>query len=169
MSSPIHIHTRTRTHIHTMHTTRTQPQSTLQHTNMTTAINTSNDTNTNANTTNKESSTITTTSRTTSTYLARNQLFTIGSKIGNLCHVIQTKIPVHDPPVTDSHNNSFWTGEEEEEDIQKERMIVHTAISNLFQELISFCSICDIDLCVAIVKKMGLNNKKYPVELCKGK
>ena len=121
---------------------------------------------------------------------ARNQLFQLGFEMGNLCQKILTCAPPFDPQIHAPYHEAslrehepFWSslhekenGNSEEEthdrkkrqdDDVKKREEVYGGIRALFQALVVFCDICDINLTVAIVKKMELNGKKYPVELCK--
>ena len=51
--------------------------------------------------------------------------------------------------------------------LSRERNDIYKAIQRVFQTLVVFCDICDLNLSHAIVKKMELNGRKYPVELCK--
>jgi hypothetical protein len=99
---------------------------------------------------------------------ARNQIFKLSSAMGNLCHKIQTFAPPFDPelipPFHESslkEHESFWVQESEE------RNEVYHAIRYLFCELSTLSDICSINLSIAIVKKMELNARKYPVDKCK--
>ena len=85
---------------------------------------------------------------------ARTQLFQMTSVMGNLTTRIQRFAPL-------DGEESFWSTDSEG------RNEIHDAVCSLFHSLLALCSICNIRLGAAIVKKMELNNKKYPVELCK--
>ncbi len=102
------------------------------------------------------------TSESSCTCQARNQILQMGSDIGILCLKIQQYAPCNaNANANVNGEQSFWLTD------SQEKNEVYDAVCNLFHSLLILCKICDIELNVAIVKKMELNNKKYPVELCK--
>ena len=40
-------------------------------------------------------------------------------------------------------------------------------LGEVFIQMCRICDVCDIDLRLSVLKKMELNGRKYPVELCK--
>lgn len=154
---------------------------TFKHTNIMNSINNNN----------IQITTPTTTPSPSTTCKARNQLLQLGIEMGNLCQKMLTCAPPFDPELHPPYHESslkeqepFWSSLHEKEkgnnenshekkimqdDDCERREEVYGAIRSLFQTLVVFCDVCGIDLSVAIVKKMELNGKKYPVELCKGK
>ena len=96
---------------------------------------------------------------------ARDEIFKLGALVGQMCTLFLT-VP-HDsteskerPSVDD---DPFWL-----EDSDK-KLEVANQMAKVFLQLFATASICGIDLCTSILKKVELNGRKYPVELCKGK
>ena len=83
----------------------------------------------------------------------RSLILNVGILTGRLCGVANT----HMPPDNSKVGSSSPTNE----------CVVVSAISDLFQGLMQTAHSLDISLPLAISKKLALNNKKYPVELCK--
>ena len=105
------------------------------------------------------------------TYKARNQIFQIGVEMGILAQTMHQYAPSHDPilqqqqqqqqSLTLLEKESFWTTE------SNERTKIHKCIQSFFGTLVEFCTICNICLMEAILKKMELNKLKYRPEHCK--
>ena len=94
---------------------------------------------------------------------ARDMIFQLGSIVGQMCSIFLT-VP-HDsikcterPSLSD---DPFWLEESKEKDE------VATQLGKVFIQLFTTASVCGIDLCTSILKKVELNGRKYPVELCK--
>jgi len=66
-------------------------------------------------------------------------------------------------PRDSKEGKSFW----ETPSSQKNEVSNH--MGRVFLALLSVATVCGIDLRTSILKKIELNGKKYPVELCKGK
>lgn len=99
---------------------------------------------------------------------ARDKIFHLVSAIGMLSTSIVNNAPPLDPILNPPyHQNNvlghdpFWA----QPSMEKEQ--IHDGIKHVFRNIIEFCQICDLDLIVAIPKKMELNRKKYPVDQCK--
>ena len=86
----------------------------------------------------------------------RSLILNVGILTGRLCGVANT----HLPP-----DNSKQVGDGSSSPTNE--CVVVSAISDLFQGLMQTARSVDISLPLAISKKLALNNKKYPVELCK--
>lgn len=96
---------------------------------------------------------------------ARDEIFKLGAVVGQMCTLFLT-VP-HDsteskerPSVDD---DPFWL-----EDSDK-KVEVANQMARVFLQLFATASMLGIDMCTSILKKVELNGKKYPVELCKGK
>jgi NTP pyrophosphatase (non-canonical NTP hydrolase) len=61
------------------------------------------------------------------------------------------------------NDDPFWTENSHQKDV------LSRLLGELFLHLFATAAACNLDLCVCILKKIELNCKKYPVELCKGK
>lgn len=119
----------------------------------------------------------------TTTSKARNQVLKMGSEMGSLCHQVITFAPLDQTHhhQTSGNDNDEKKGKENDVAVEREEDRTHSfwsiesegrkkirdSICSVFRALSALCDICGIDLSVAIVKKMELNAKKYPVELCK--
>mmetsp|Transcript_35 Transcript_35/g.41 ORF Transcript_35/g.41 Transcript_35/m.41 type:complete len:312 (+) Transcript_35:170-1105(+) len=107
----------------------------------------------------------------------RSQVLKLGSTIGKLCTEILSRAPLdqnnsydHESKHTNiqnSQNNDessyFWSNPSTSRDA------IFSTIAAVFWELLVLASICQCDLRKSILKKIELNGRKYPVELCKGK
>lgn len=129
----------------------------------------------------------------------RSEILNLGVLVGNLCHAILQYAPLDPPrredfmssPATDveeketrdttvtnetlllhfPHENdggengsgSFWS------ESCKEKEEIANSMGALFCALLQTAHSCSLDLRTCILKKMELNGRKYPVELCKGK
>lgn len=95
---------------------------------------------------------------------ARCNVLHLGYAIGSLCSKILEHAPMDPNGMTaQSEANEFWLQP------SKERSEIHQAIADIFQSILFFAHVTEINLESAILKKMELNARKYPVELCKGK
>lgn len=97
---------------------------------------------------------------------ARNQMFKLGAIVGQMCTLFLT-VP-HDSPITSTRPSAldtptFWL------ESSGEKETVANQLTQLFLQLFVISGECGIDLCTSILKKVELNGRKYPVELCKGK
>lgn len=55
------------------------------------------------------------------------------------------------------------------ERIEQKRESIEDEIADIAFNLLHFCNICNIDLARAISNKLPKTEKKYPIEVCKGK
>lgn len=101
----------------------------------------------------------------------RSQVLHLGACVGKLCSSILTHAPLdcsHSSseeayPSTSRESHPFWSSPSlDKDEIAKSMGHVFIALHQTAQSY-------NIDLRVCILKKMILNAKKYPVELCKGK
>ena len=100
----------------------------------------------------------------------RDNVLQLGVVVGDLCSSFLTHAPL-DPkrepldnvPAMEKDNASFWTTDSEG------RQLIVNGMSELLAAIVLAAETCQMDLCDCILKKMQLNNKKYPVDLVKGK
>jgi hypothetical protein len=85
----------------------------------------------------------------------RSLILNVGILTGRLCSVANTHMP--------QDNNKLGLSPTS----PTNECVVVSVISDLFQGLMQTAHSVDISLPQAISKKLALNNKKYPVELCK--
>ena len=78
---------------------------------------------------------------------ARNEIFTLGSVVGRMCSAFLT-VP-HDG------SGDGAVGDR-----------VALILGEVFIQLFAVSNVCGIDLRTSVLKKMELNGRKYPVELC---
>ena len=117
--------------------------------------------------------------------LPRTQVLHLGAAVGTLCSSLLAHAPL-DPPdrnplakgvdesVTFSPTlaeipDSFWSPTKNEPAAAAGRQLIAQSMGSVFLALFLTASACGVDLKGCILKKLELNNKKYPVELCKGK
>lgn len=113
---------------------------------------------------------------------ARNQVFNLGSAVGELCHTLTTNAPLdpYRPPLPSDQTETqsfpatlddhpFWSSKNNNDDSVKAREEIYNAIGAVFWSLVLLTTLCNIDLRASILKKMELNAKKYPAHLCKGR
>lgn len=102
----------------------------------------------------------------------RDHVLRLGVVVGNLCSSFLEHAPLDPkrepldnvPSMTEQDQAvSFWTTKSEGRQI-----IVH-GMAELLAGLVLAAETCQMELSDCILKKMQLNNKKYPVELVKGK
>jgi dCTP diphosphatase len=100
----------------------------------------------------------------------RDHVLQLGVLVGNLCSSFLAhapfdtkRAPLSDVPAVEEDDASFWTTDSQGREEIVERM------GQLLWALVVAAETCQMDLGQCIVKKMTLNNKKYPVELVKGK
>ena len=94
---------------------------------------------------------------------ARDTIFQLGSIVGQMCSIF-LNVPHDSIECTERpslNDDPFWL----EESIGKDE--VATQLGKVFIQLFATASVCGIDLCTSILKKVELNGRKYPVELCK--
>ena len=91
---------------------------------------------------------------------ARHQIFVLMQKVGQLSTSFLANAPLDKPSSTDlKSSDPDWKAPEETCEI------MGSVLLNL-----AICASCSgLDLRTCILKKMALNAKKYPAELCKGK
>ena len=58
-------------------------------------------------------------------------------------------------------DDPFWL------ELSPEKENVANQMGEVFLQLFTIARVCGIDLCTSILKKVELNGRKYPVELCK--
>ena len=104
----------------------------------------------------------------------RSNVLRIGAKVGGLCTSILTCAPLDPPhdipshelgrnepfPTTLSHCD-FWSKPSEGREEIVNRM------GEVFLALFVMARACGLDLRICVLKKIELNGRKYPVELCK--
>lgn len=104
----------------------------------------------------------------TSISRARDKIFQLGALTGMICTTFMSVVPHDlnrgaDESRPSPNDDPFWT----EPSPQKQHM--SKQLGELFLHLFDTAATCNLDLCVCILKKIELNSKKYPAELCKGK
>jgi len=96
---------------------------------------------------------------------ARDQIFQLGAIVGQMCTLF-ISVP-HDPiefkERPSLRDDPFWL------ELSPEKENVANQMGEVFLQLFTIARVCGIDLCTSILKKVELNGRKYPVELCKGK
>eukprot|EP00804_Cyclotella_cryptica_P008477 CCRYP_003977-RA/>CCRYP_003977-RA protein AED:0.07 eAED:0.07 QI:620/1/1/1/1/1/2/219/292 len=85
---------------------------------------------------------------------ARDEVFRLGSLVGKLCASFLAA------PYDGSDDSKSSVGNNEE---------ISKLLGEIFVQMFTLSGVCGIDLRLSILKKMELNGRKYPVELCKGK
>lgn len=96
---------------------------------------------------------------------ARDQIFQLGAIVGQMCTIFLS-VPHDSTECTERpsiNDDPFWL----EPSAEKDK--VANQIGAVFLQLFATSGVCEIDLCTSILKKVELNGRKYPVELCKGK
>ena len=94
---------------------------------------------------------------------ARDTIFQLGSIVGQMCSIF-LNVPHDSIECTERpslNDDPFWLEESEGKNE------VATQLGKVFIQLFATASVCGIDLCTSILKKVELNGRKYPVELCK--
>lgn len=114
----------------------------------------------------------------------RNEVLTLAAAVGNLCHKVLTLAPLDmdttavAPPEDNSLSSScsstslsslvsnlsltsFWDTPSDN------RQKIYDAIASVFACLVKISVVCCVDFRTSILKKIDLNGRKYPVELCK--
>jgi dCTP diphosphatase len=82
---------------------------------------------------------------------ARNEVFRLGSIVGKLCSAFLAFPYDGDTQASKKYVNSE----------------IATLLGDIFLQLFQLSRVCGIDLRSCVLKKMELNGRKYPVELCK--
>jgi len=94
----------------------------------------------------------------------RSEVLNLGAEVGNLCKQILSHAPLDDNNSSDEALIlSFWSSP------SCSRKKIYDAIASVFACLVKISCVCGIDFRSSILKKIDLNGRKYPVELCKGK
>lgn len=96
---------------------------------------------------------------------ARDGIFQLGAVVGEMCTLFLS-VPYDSPKLAERpslDDDPFWL----EPSAGKEKLA--NQLGELFLQLFRIACVCEIDLCTSILKKVELNGRKYPVELCKGK
>jgi len=105
------------------------------------------------------------------TMTPRDHMLQLGVIVGNLCSNFLTHAPIDskrkpldDVPAPEvDTETSFWTTDSEG------RQLIVKCMGQLLTAIILAAETCKMELGDCILKKMQLNNKKYPVDLVKGK
>lgn len=87
--------------------------------------------------------------------IARDEVFRLGSIVGKLCSSFLNV------PRDSKDGKSFW------ETPSSQKIEVANHMGRVFLALMSVATVFGIDLRTSILKKIELNGRKYPVELCK--
>ena len=82
----------------------------------------------------------------------RSKIFLLGAKIGDFCN----KILLH-APFDGDEDSQFWNRK------SPEKEEISNAMGHVFLSLFLIAQLCQLDLLSCIIKKMQLNEKKYPV------
>ena len=94
---------------------------------------------------------------------ARDHIFQLGAVVGQMftlfLSVPHDSIEFAERPSLD--DDPFWL----EPSGEKEK--VANQLGEVFLQLFAAAAVCGIDLCDSILKKVELNGRKYPVDLCK--
>lgn len=101
----------------------------------------------------------------------REHVLQLGVIVGNLCSSFLTHAPMDPkrgplddvPAPSEMDETSFWTSE------SQERQLIIGGMVELLAALVLAAETCHMELSGCILKKMQLNNRKYPVDLVKGK
>ncbi|KAL7471989.1 hypothetical protein ACHAXS_012311 [Conticribra weissflogii] len=88
--------------------------------------------------------------------IARDEVFRLGSVVGKMCSSFLTV------PRDSEEGKAFWGA------LSSQKNEVANHMGRVFLALLSVATVCGIDLRTSILKKIELNGRKYPVELCKG-
>ncbi|KAL7552943.1 hypothetical protein ACHAWF_017902 [Thalassiosira exigua] len=98
---------------------------------------------------------------------ARDRVLRLCETAGRMCGVFRTVAPrdaSSERAVLPSPDvDPFWLEPSPEKDNVAE------CLCEAFRDLFVVADACGVDMCTCILKKVELNGKKYPVELCKGK
>jgi len=87
----------------------------------------------------------------------RSEIFHLGILVGDLCQ----SILLHPPPTNENNTPGIMRKNAEE---------IGRPMATLLLGLLYACNaVCGMNLRTCILKKIELNGRKYPVELCKGK
>ena len=113
----------------------------------------------------------------------RDEIFHLGAIVGRLCtfflseHYRSLKQRdsnssdggVEEKNSTRRASASFWWEEEEASSPSDEvvKVAAHQQLGEVFLQLFVVAGSVGVDLCTSILKKIELNGRKYPVELCK--
>jgi hypothetical protein len=113
----------------------------------------------------------------------RDEIFHLGAIVGRLCtfflseHYRSLKQRdsnssdggVEEKNSTRRASASFWWEEEEASSPSDEvvKVAAHQQLGEVFLQLFVVAGSIGVDLCTSILKKIELNGRKYPVELCK--
>jgi len=126
--------------------------------------------------------------------LPRNEVLNLGAQVGTLCSALLTHAPL-DPADRDplskgvdetrqypaslaEGDDVFWSASAASSDSDSNgltqeqiagRKEIARSMASVFLALFVAAHACGVNLRTCILKKMELNRKKYPVELCKGK
>lgn len=96
---------------------------------------------------------------------ARDQIFRLGAVVGQMCALFLS-VP-HDPigfaERPSPEDDPYWLEPSPEKDG------VSRMLGEVLLRLFAAAGACGIDLRTSILKKVELNGRKYPVDLCKGK
>lgn len=104
----------------------------------------------------------------------RSQILHLGEQVGSLCSCFLRDAPldVQEAVLTERNDNSE-SGTVSPASLSTmtwvPSMETQEALAKVLWTLVVASSACQLDLRTCIVKKMLLNERKYPVELCKGK
>lgn len=121
----------------------------------------------------------------------RDEIFHLGAIVGRLCTVF---LPEHSnqqqrrqqqgkdcalavekehrrPTASTSSRRQFWENDEHcsapSSSSSEQAKSAHYQLGHVFLQIFVVAGVCGIDLPTSILKKMELNGRKYPVELCK--
>jgi dCTP diphosphatase len=122
--------------------------------------------------------------RNSSTTMAdvRDEIFNLGAIVGRLCTLFLIKQPSRGESIDCAEKEQqyfsqspFWEGHTQSSSSSSSLsdnvkvQVAHQLLGEVFFQLFVVACACRIDLCTSILKKVELNGRKYPVELCKGK
>ena len=105
------------------------------------------------------------------TMTPRDHVLRLGEIVGRLCSLFLTHAPLDPkrepldnvPALDKKEEDCFWTTDSDA------RQDIVNGMAELFAAIILAAETCEMELGDCILRKMELNNKKYPVDLVKGK
>lgn len=105
----------------------------------------------------------------------RDEIFHLGAIVGRLCTFFLSEnyrsLKQRDSTSSNTRraSSSFWWEEEESSSSSDEvlKVAAHQQLGEVFLQLFVVAGSIGVDLCTSILKKIELNGRKYPVELCK--
>lgn len=92
---------------------------------------------------------------------ARHEILRLGASVGSLCGALSTHAPLDGRSGDD--DGDFWDVESPERDA------VASCMGRVLSSLVVLSVVCGLDLQTCVLKKMGLNERKYPADLVRAR